>query len=192
MFSSNIVKNIKVNFFQKHRQKITSLRHCIVKKTPARLALWKWSLNNIWTICISGTVSLCLACCVPGWGRWAALQLGSASRPGAGVVRRMGNYRDWPRNRAQWESGWTEHQNFQGEPEIVVVLPSLNSKIFGRLKSQFWAPKYWQFGPKSSKVPIFRCPKVELRSLKSKNGGDHFFTPTSPQNGGIYIYFVRY
>ena len=43
----------------------------------------------------------------------------------------------------------------------------------------FWAPEYWHFGSKSSKEPMFRCPKVELCSAKSKNG-DHFFTPTSP------------
>ena len=40
------------------------------------------------------------------------------------------------------------------------------------------------------KVPTFRCPKMGLRVPESKNG-DHFFTPTSPQNGGIDICFMR-
>ena len=39
------------------------------------------------------------------------------------------------------------------------------------------------------KVPIFRCPKMGLRAAESKNG-DYFFTPTSSQNGGIYISFM--
>ena len=30
------------------------------------------------------------------------------------------------------------------------------------------------------KVPIFRCPKMGLRTAESKNG-DHFFTPTPPK-----------
>ena len=38
--------------------------------------------------------------------------------------------------------------------------------------------------------PIFRCPKMGLWAAESKNG-DHFFTPTSPQNGGIDICFMR-
>ena len=50
----------------------------------------------------------------------------------------------------------------------------------------------WPFAlhwPKSSKVLMFRCPKMGLWSPDSKNG-DHFFTPTSPKNGGIDICFM--
>ena len=50
------------------------------------------------------------------------------------------------------------------------------SPIFGHLKM--------------GKVPTFRCPKMGLRAPESKNG-DHFFTPTSPQNGEIDICFMR-
>ena len=39
------------------------------------------------------------------------------------------------------------------------------------------------------KVPIFRCPKMGLRAPESKNG-DHFFTRTPPQNGGLGICFM--
>merc|ERR1712055_614885 len=36
---------------------------------------------------------------------------------------------------------------------------------------------------------IFRCPKMGLRAPESKNG-DHFFTRTPPQNGGLGICFM--
>ena len=49
------------------------------------------------------------------------------------------------------------------------------SPIFGHLK-------IGTFG-------IFRCPKMGLRAAESKNG-DHFFTPTSPQNGGFDTCFM--
>ena len=42
---------------------------------------------------------------------------------------------------------------------------------------------------KMPKVPIFRCPKMGLRAPESKNG-DHFFTRTPPQNGGLGICFM--
>ena len=41
-----------------------------------------------------------------------------------------------------------------------------------------------------AKVPIFRCPKIGLRVPESKNW-DHFFTPTSPQNGGVGVCFIH-
>ena len=55
------------------------------------------------------------------------------------------------------------------------------------LKVPFFCTQKWALLPK---VPIFRCPKMGLRAPVSKNG-DHFFTPTSPQNGGIDICFMR-
>ena len=41
-----------------------------------------------------------------------------------------------------------------------------------------------------AKVPIFKCQKMGLLAPESKNG-DHFFTQTSPKNGGLHICFVR-
>ena len=60
----------------------------------------------------------------------------------------------------------------------------------GRSKSHFWAPEHGHFWPKSLKVAMFRRPKMRLRAPQTKNGY-HFFTPTSPQNGGIDICFMR-
>ena len=41
-----------------------------------------------------------------------------------------------------------------------------------------------------AKVPIFGCPKMGLQVPESKNW-DHFFTPTSPQNGGVGVCFIH-
>ena len=40
------------------------------------------------------------------------------------------------------------------------------------------------------KVPVFNCQKMALRMPKQKNG-DHFLMPTSPQNGGLHVGFMR-
>ena len=40
------------------------------------------------------------------------------------------------------------------------------------------------------KVPVFKCQKMALRAPESKNG-DHFLTPTSPQNGVEHVSFMR-
>ena len=61
----------------------------------------------------------------------------------------------------------------------------------GRSKSHFWAPKhglFWWFWPK---MPMFRRPKMGLRAPQTINR-DNFLTPTSSQNGGIDICFVRF
>ena len=50
-----------------------------------------------------------------------------------------------------------------------------------------WSPIFRH--QKMPKVPIFRCPKIGLRVPEAKNG-DHLFTPTSPQNGGLDIGFM--
>ena len=41
-----------------------------------------------------------------------------------------------------------------------------------------------------AKVPVFKCQKMALRVPKQKNG-DHFFMPTSPENGVEHDCFVR-
>ena len=41
-----------------------------------------------------------------------------------------------------------------------------------------------------AKVPVFRCQKMALRAPKQKNG-DHFLTPTTPQNGVEHVCFMR-
>ena len=69
--------------------------------------------------------------------------------------------------------------------------------FWGGVRVKKWSP-FFDSGARSPifghlkmpKVPIFRCPKMGLRAPESKNG-DHFFTPTSPQNGGIDICFMR-
>ena len=38
--------------------------------------------------------------------------------------------------------------------------------------------------PENAKSAHFQGPKMGLEAHKSKNG-DHFFTPPSPQNGGL-------
>ena len=66
------------------------------------------------------------------------------------------------------------HPQFWRDDGVKKWSPFLDSgarsPIFGHLKMP--------------KVPIFRCQKMGLRAPESKNG-DHFFTPTYPQNGGI-------
>ena len=68
---------------------------------------------------------------------------------------------------------------FWGDVGVKKWSPFLDSgtrsPIFGHLKMP--------------KVPIFRCPKMGLRAPESKNG-DHFFTRTPPQNGGLGICFM--
>ena len=50
-------------------------------------------------------------------------------------------------------------------------------------------PNLGAFGNMGGTFGIFRCPKMGLRAPKSKNG-DHFFTRTPPQNGGLGICFM--
>ena len=69
--------------------------------------------------------------------------------------------------------------------------------FWGGVRVKKWSP-FFDSGARSPifghlkmpKVPILRCPKMGLRAPKSKNG-DHFFTPTFPQNGGIGFCFMR-
>ena len=41
-----------------------------------------------------------------------------------------------------------------------------------------------------AKVPVLKCQKMALRAPKQKNG-DHFLTPTTPQNGVEHVSFMR-
>ena len=55
------------------------------------------------------------------------------------------------------------------------------------LENPFLGTWKWALLPK---VPIFRCPKMGFGVPESKNW-DHFFTPTSPQNGGVGVCFIH-
>ena len=73
------------------------------------------------------------------------------------------------------------HASEAGGRELLDFSPH-----FLDLCSNLWRPYY---SLKMPKVPIFRCPKMGLRAPESKNG-DHFFTRTPPQNGGLGICFM--
>ena len=55
----------------------------------------------------------------------------------------------------------------------------LKMPLFGTLKLALLA-----------KVPVLKCQKMALWVPKQKNG-DHFFMPTTPQNGDKYVCFMR-
>ena len=57
--------------------------------------------------------------------------------------------------------------------------------VSGTQSTVFWHPKLGTFG----KSARFQVLKMGLWMPKNENG-DHFFTPTSPQNGGIDICVV--
>ena len=57
---------------------------------------------------------------------------------------------------------------------------------FGIRSATFWHLKTGTFGESA----LFQVPKMGLLAPKSKNE-DHFFTQTSPKNGGLHICFVR-
>ena len=46
-------------------------------------------------------------------------------------------------------------------------------------------------GPKRAQNADFQVPKNGNLGAKKEKNGDHFFMPTSPQNGGIDISFMR-
>ena len=73
------------------------------------------------------------------------------------------------------------------EPSIHILRIQSGILWLGRLKFHFWAPENEHF---RQKCLLLGTKKMGLWAPKSKNG-DHFFTPTSPQNGEIDICFVR-
>ena len=82
-------------------------------------------------------------------------------------------------------------------PKMETHDPNVYPTILGGVSRGFWTP-FLDWGARSAifwhvktpKVPVFTCQKMALRVPIQKNG-DHFLSPTTPQNGVRHVCFMR-